>query len=113
MSKLNSNPNQDALSRAIERANDRKPLATAEEVINMLTKQTKSKDIVPNSKPKKRRKVSSAKQKIEHVPEIDHLEHIPEIPNGFPKGTVLNNDGSLSLPDGRRIRKIKQEVDHE
>ncbi len=45
----------------------------------------------------------------EHIPEIDH---IPEIPEGFPEGTILNDDQTLTLPDGRMIRKIK-EVNHE
>ena len=46
----------------------------------------------------------------EHIPEIDH---IPGIPDGFPEGTILNDDGTLTLLDGRTIRKIEQEVDHE
>jgi hypothetical protein len=46
---------------------------------------------------------------VEHIAEI---VHISEIPDGFPNGTVLNDDGTLTLPDGRMIRK-KQEVDHE
>ena len=112
MSKLNSSPNQDALSRAIERVNGNKP-STVEDVINVLTKQTKSKDIISNSKPKKHRKTPTAKSEIEEPEHIPAIDHLPEIPDGFPEDTVLNDDGTLTLPDGRIIRKKAQEVDHE
>ena len=49
----------------------------------------------------------------EEPEQIPALDHIPEIPDGFPEGTIMNDDGSLTLPDGRTIRKIEQEVDHE
>ena len=82
----------------------------------------KSKQKIPRSVPKYTSKIKSRRdavndvvpeevetlEKIEHIPEIDH---IPEIPDGFPNGTILNDDGTLTLPDGRMIRK-KQEVDH-
>jgi hypothetical protein len=49
-------------------------------------------------------------EKIQQIPKIDHIS---EIPDGFPDGTVLNDDGTLTLPDGRTIRKkMEQEVDH-
>lgn len=52
----------------------------------------------------------------EHIPEIDQIneiDQIDQIPEGFPEGTIMNDDGSLNLPDGRRIRKIEQGEDHE
>ena len=57
-------------------------------------------------------KAVNAIEGIKQIPSIDHISKIPEIPTGFPEGTVLNDDGTLTLPDGRMIRK-KQEVDHE
>ena len=36
-----------------------------------------------------------------------------EIPNGFPKGTVLNKDQTLTLPDGRLVRKISEVKDEQ
>ena len=108
MSRFNSTPNQDTLERAIARVDGNKT-STVEDVISMLTKQPKPKDIISNSKPKKRRKVSPAKLDVKHIPKISD---IPDIPDGFPEGTVLNADNTLTLPDGRTIRKI-EELDHE
>ncbi len=33
------------------------------------------------------------------------------IPDGFPKDTIVNNDGTLTLPDGRMVRKIQETED--
>ncbi len=58
-------------------------------------------------------------EEIEQIPEIDHIEEIntidplPQIPDGFPDGTAMNDDGTLTLPDGRMVRKIVQEVEDE
>ena len=35
------------------------------------------------------------------------------IPDGFPKDTIVNNDGTLTLPDGRLVRKISEVKDEQ
>ena len=47
---------------------------------------------------------------IEQIPKIDHIS---EIPDGFPEGTVLNDDATLTLADGRTIQKIPEVSDVE
>ena len=122
MSNLESN----ALIEALNRAKSKKP--SAEDVVDTLFgRQKKSSSSI--AKPGEKRteaersaRIAKIKSKrdavgiggseevdtIDHIPEIAHL---PQIPDGFPEGTVLNDDGTLTLPDGRMIRK-KQEVDH-
>ena len=41
------------------------------------------------------------------------LDQMEEVPDGFPEGTILNEDSTLTLPDGRMIRKIEQETSNE
>ena len=35
------------------------------------------------------------------------------IPSGFPAGTVLNDDQTLTLPDGRMVQKIVEAKDEQ
>ena len=70
---------------------------------------------VKKSTVKKRAKrntgVGVGSKEVDTIEQIPEINHIPQIPDGFPEDTVLNDDGTLTLPDGRIIRK-KQEVDH-
>ena len=113
------------LDREVQRRAKQTP--SVEEAVAMLVGR-KDKRSIPKSKPKyteaqraermakikaiRDSKKPEAIDTIEDIPEIDHIAKIPEIPTGFPEGTILNDDGTLSLPDGRTIRK-KQEADHE
>ena len=123
---MSKNRLDEMLDREIKSA---KQTPSVEDAVAMLVGR-KDKRIVPKSEPKyteaqraermakikaKREAVDvggseevEALEEIKHIPEIDH---IAEIPDGFPEGTVLNDDGTLTLPDGRTIRK--KEVDHE
>ena len=79
----------------------------------------KDKRIIPKPKKKstsKKRlkriaeiKAKRGSEEVETIEEIPKIKHIAKIPDGFPAGTILNDDGTLTLPDGRVIRK-KQEV---
>ena len=108
------------LDREVQRA---KQKPSVEDAIARIT--GKDNRIVPKSKPKyteaqkaermakvKAIRDSKAIDHIKQIPEIEHIAKIPEIPTGFPKGTVLNDDGTLTLPDGRTLRRKKQGVSH-
>ena len=45
-------------------------------------------------------------EEIDPIPEIQEIAPLP-VPDGFPKGTIMNNDATLTLPDGRMVRKIQ------
>ena len=61
------------------------------------------------AKKRAKRNAADGSKEVEQIDQIQEIDHIAEIPDGFPKGTILNDDGTLTLPDGRMIRK-KQEV---
>jgi hypothetical protein len=84
---------------------------SVEEAVAMLT--GKDKRSIPKSKPRdtKDKKAKRDSKKPDHIAKIPKIDYIAEIPDGFPDGTILNDDGTLTLPDGRMIRK-KQEVNH-
>ena len=95
----------------------KKKTPSVEDAVAMLMGKAKRK--IPRSVPKytgkkraKRKAVDDVvPEEVETIDPIPKIDHIPEIPDGFPSGTLLNDDGTLTLPDGRMIRK-KQEVDH-
>ena len=58
--------------------------------------------IYGESKPTKNRPVTKRKKRVKVV-----------VPDGFPKGTVLNKDQTLTLPDGRLVRKISEARDEQ
>ena len=95
---------------------------SVEDVVAMLTgkddKRSIAKSTPKYTKEERATKIAEMKAKRDGIDaggseEPEHIDHIPEIPDGFPEGTILNDDQSLTLPDGRTIRKIEQEVDHE
>jgi len=54
------------------------------------------------------------KKKSKYVaPAKKHKAKKRKIPNRFPKGTVLNKDQTLTLPDGRLVRKISEARDEQ
>ena len=87
-----------------------KRTTSTEDATVMLTgKDTRS---IPKSVPKytkaeRSNHIAKLKAKRDGIEGIEAIDHIPEIPDGFPEGTILNDDQTLSLPDGRIIRKIK------
>ncbi len=55
-------------------------------------------------------------EEIDPIPEIGEIAQINTIdplpvPDGFPEGTIMNNDATLTLPDGRMVRKIQRVED--
>ena len=49
-------------------------------------------------------------EEIEEIAQIDTIDPLP-VPNGFPEGTIMNDDATLTLPDGRMVRKIQETED--
>ncbi len=43
---------------------------------------------------------------VREITQIDTIDPLP-VPDGFPEGTIMNDDETLTLPDGRRVRKIQ------
>jgi hypothetical protein len=80
------------LDSVLENANK---IPSTEEIITKIY--GKSKDVKPKSLPakKKRKKMKQT------------------LPDGFPKDTMVNGDGTLTLPDGRMVRKIQGAEDEQ
>ena len=97
-----------------------KQTPSVKDVVAMLTGKADKRSIAKSTpkytKEERATKIAEMKAKrdgVEESEQIPALDHIPEIPDGFPEGTILNDDQSLTLPDGRMIRKKEQEVNHE
>ncbi len=112
---MSKNRLNEIMAREIQSA---KQTPSAEDLIAMLTgkdKRSTPKPVPKYTEEERSNRIAKLKAKRDGVEEpepIPEINHIPEIPDGFPEGTVLNDDGTLILPDGRMIRKI-QGADHE
>ena len=92
-----------------------KQIPSVEDAVAMLT--GKDKRSIPKQKyirkQKTERSEKIAELKADHIDQIPEIDHISKIPEGFPEGTIMNDDQTLTLPDGRTIRKIDQGEAHE
>ena len=122
---MSKNVLNEALDREIQR---REQSPSARELYAILTgkdnKRSISKSVKKYTEEERAERIAKMRAKREGTDavgseEIDHLDHTPKIdhinkiPDGFPKDTIMNDDGTLTLPDGRQIRKIEQEVHNE
>ena len=87
---MTKNDKAKAVSEVIAAVKSKSNPTTAETAEGLLPKKMKQRPVVQNTTPRKRRS-----KPVKNT-----------IPDGFPEGTILNDDDTLTLPDGRMVQKI-------
>ena len=112
----------EALERELKRVKE--PISGEDAIAKLTGRDTRMvpepapKKYTPKQKAERAEKLAALKAKRDGTDNesIDPTDRIKEInplpvPDGFPDGTIMNDDQTLTLPDGRTIRKIPEVLD--